>query len=446
MGFKRNTGDWLTPFLMGLGSSLQLMGSSLSFTELFVFGATPFLMMRELPYLRRNGVMPFFWLSVAVVIGGAMSCVANHSTMYAVIRGMAVVCLLPCTIVVCHWMLRRNMNGFKWWLVGAMLSSFLCTFVFQRSVELTGLAGGVADKHAAEAIMSGPIYWIGRLGQLLNVPAKGWYLQCPMVYCIGAPIFMVGFAMLTSSSGRSAALGALASAVLILLGGKRRRTMRRIGRYFWTLALVAIVGAFVAKNVYRHAAINGWLGENALKKYEEQTKGKTGMMALLLGGRFESFAGLIACVDKPILGFGPWAMDYGGYTGEFLAKYADYEDVRRYYEGMAEDPGAVGMIPCHSYITMFWLWYGIFGLVFWFYVLYVLVRYLRQDCWAVPQWYMWLAASIPSFCWGVFFSPWADRIGGIMFVVACLMVRAVRRGRQQLPLEMLREIRKVEEK
>jgi hypothetical protein len=104
------------------------------------------------------------------------------------------------------------------------------------------------------------------------------------------------------------------------------------------------------------------------------------------------------------------------------------------------------MIPCHAYITEFWCWYGIFGLLFWLYVIFVFIRYLRQDCWAVPQWFMWIAASIPGYLWGVFFSPWSDRIGGIVFIVACLMARAVRMGAQQLPDYMEEEIFKVETK
>ena len=430
-------------FLFGLGSQFQLWGVSLSFTELFVFAAAPILFIGELPHMRRNGMMRFFWLSVAVMIGGGIACLANRTPFYFAIRGMAVVCLLPCTIVVSHWMLRRNMNGFKWWLIGAALSSVLCTFVFQRSVEVSMLAGGVADKHAADAIMSGPIYWIDRLNALLNSLAKGWYLQCPTVYCIGAPLFMAAFSILTSVSGRSAALGALASAALVLLGGKKQKTMRRIGRWFWGLLIAAIIGAFVAKNVYAYAATHNLLGDAAWDKYEKQTKGNKSMMALLLGGRMESFCGLIACVDKPIVGFGPWAIDCGGYRNEFLSKYATAEDYDRFIQGeIGSASGRERLIPCHAYITEFWLWYGICGLLFWLYVLFVFVRYLRQDCWAVPQWYMWIAASIPGFCWGIFFSPWSDRVGGILFVVACLMARAVRKGRQLLPVEMIVEIEK----
>ena len=201
--------------------------------------------------------------------------------------------------------------------------------------------------------------------------------------------------------------------------------------------------------LYRVSATQGWLGEDALKKYEQQSRGETGIMSLLLGGRMESFCGLIACVDKPIVGFGPWAMDNDGYTGEFLEKYGTYEDASNYYEHMEWNLAhgrTQHMIPCHAYITEFWCWYGIFGLLFWIYVIFVLIRYLRRDCWAIPQWFMWIAASIPGYFWGIFFSPWSDRVGGVVFVVACLMARAVRMGAQWLPDYMEEEIMKVESK
>jgi hypothetical protein len=443
---RKHTLSW---FLFGLGSQLQIV-SSLSFTELFVYAAAPFIFLKEKDYMRRNGLMPFFWLSIAVVVGCIIACIENDTYAAFVLRGMAVTSLLPCTIVVGHWMLRRDMGGFKWFLIGTAISSVLCTFVFQKSVEITSLAGGVAGESAVDAIISGPIYWIGRLNAMLGAIPKGWYLQCPTFLSIGIPLFMAGFSILTTASGRSAALGAIGTVGILLIGGKKRETIRRrfCNKFgFW--CCVAIVGIFCVHTLYRVSATQGLLGEEALKKYENQTKGNTSIAALLLGGRMESFCGLIACVDKPFIGFGPWAIDESGYTDEFLNKYGkieDYENYIRSEQYKMLNGGIKRLIPCHAYITEFWLWYGIFGLLFWLYVIFVLLRYLKHDCWAVPQWYMWIAASIPGYFWGIFFSPWSDRVGGIVFVVACLMARAVRMGAQQLPDYMEEEIFKVESK
>lgn len=443
---KKHTLAW---FLFGLGTQLQII-ASLSFTELFVFAAAPFIFLKEKDYMRRNGMMTFFYLSLLVVVGCVVACIANHSAPIFVLRGMAVTCLLPCTIIVGHWMLRRDMGGFKWMLIGVALSSILCTFIFQKHGEVAQLAGGVSGSDATEAIMSGPIYWISRLGNMLNAIPKGWYLQCPTIVSIGVPLFMVGFSMLTTASGRSAALGAIGTAALILIAGKRRETIRRrLCSKFGLWCCIAVVGIFSMHTLYRVAATQGWLGEEALLKYEQQTQGDTSIKQLLLGGRMESFCGLIACVDKPIVGFGPWAEDIEGYTGEFLSKYGTYEDYEQYVktrEWNLLKGNTSHMIPVHAYITEFWLWYGVLGLVFWMYIIFVLLRYLRQDCWAVPQWFMWIAASIPGYFWGIFFSPWSDRVGGIVFVVACLMARAVRIGAQAMPDYMQEEILKVESK
>ena len=443
---KKHTLAW---FLFGLGSQLQII-ASLSFTELFVFAAAPFIFLREKDYMKRNGIMSFFWLSMLVVVGCVVACVVNHTGPIFVLRGMAVTCLLPCTVVVGHWMLRRDMGGFKWMLIGTAISSVLCTFVFQKSVEISGLAGGVSGESAVDAIMSGPIYWINRLNAMLSAIPKGWYLQCPIIISAAVPVFMAGFSMLTTTSGRSATLSAVGTVGLILIAGKKRETIRRrLCNKFGLWCCIAIVGIFCMKTLYQVAATQGWLGEDALKKYEQQTQGDTSIMALLLGGRMESFCGLIACVDRPIVGFGPWPIDNNGYIGEFLDKYGTYEDSLNYYKSVERNLAngfTQHMIPCHAYITEFWCWHGIFGLMFWIYIIFVLIRYLRQDCWVVPQWFMWIAASMPSYIWGIFFSPWADRVGGIVFVVACLMARAVRMGAQRLPNYMEEEIIKVEVK
>ena len=193
---------------------------------------------------------------------------------------------------------------------------------------------------------------------------------------------------------------------------------------------------------YQTAASSGLLGEGARVKYERQTRGDKSLKALLLGGRMESFCGLIACVDKPIIGFGPWAMDNGNYVSEFLDKYGKQDDYMAHLKRMSQ--GVRGMIPCHAYLTQFWCWYGIMGLIFWFYVIFVLVRYLKQDCYAVPQLFMWLAAGVPSYLWDIFFNPFAARVPAMMFVVAVLMVRAVRKGQISLPYTMQEEIIKSE--
>ena len=429
---------WL---ILGLGSQLQIV-ASLSITECIVLFSAPFIFLKSYAQMKKDGVMPFFWMSILVIVGCVIGCVANHSHPMAVLRGMATTCLISCSIIFSHWIIRNDPSGFKWMFLGGALSGVVSTFVFQNAVEMAQFGGDV------DLIMSGPLFWIKRLGAFVMLPTKGWYVHMPMSVNLVAPLFMAVFAMFTSQSGRSSALASFAFVAIVLVGGRSRRTMMRISKNFWLLCCIGIVGIFVAYTVYKTAATKGWLGEAARTKYELQSRGEDSIGRLILGGRAEAFVGLLACRDKPIVGWGPWAVDTKGYFEEFMSKYGTLEDVielqksqqRMAMMGILDNR----MIKCHAYITEFWVWYGIFGLMFWIYAMFVLVRYLRQDCYVVPQWFAWLACAIPGMFWGIFFSPFQDRFGVPMFLVACLMVRAVRKGVFQLPVEMVAEIEKSE--
>lgn len=434
---KRLTALW---FVMGLGTSLQIV-ASLSISELIVLISFPFLLFREVPYMRRDGVMPLFYLSLLVIVGCLVACLVNHTHPQFVLRGLATCFLVSGVIVFSHWIIRRDPNGFKWYFLGAALSTVVCIFVFRRSTELSMYGDSVAE------IMSGPLFWTERISAFALVPVKGWYLHVPTTLSAIIPVALAAFALLSSSSGRAASLAAVGFAVLVFIGGRRVRTMMRISRHFWFLITCAVVAIMIMQGLYRISASQGWLGEKAQTKYEHQTQGEKGVMRLLLGGRADAFIGLLAARDKPIVGWGPWAQDDGGrYRKEFLAKYGtleDYEEFLKYESG-----GYLGMrlnlISCHSHITEFWVWYGIFGLMFILYILYVLIRFLKDDVYAVPQWFAWLAGGLPSIIWHIFFSPFAHRVAFPMMIVACLMARAVRKGRFQLPPEMIKEIEEVE--
>ena len=438
---KKNVALW---FIIGLGSQLQIVGS-LSISEAIVLAVGPFVLVLSYSSMVKDGVILYFWLSVALVAGCVVSCIANGPLAPILItRGLAMTSIMALSVPFAYWMIRKDPENFKWMIIGNAISSIVCIFVFQKSVEVAINARGLSGQAAVEGIMSGPLFWIQRIGVFLNAPASGWYMKVPLAYSILAPLFMAGFSLLTSTSGRAAALGALGSAALCFIGGKKRSTMMKINRRFGMYAVVAVLLVFAANVSYRMAATTGLLGEKSLAKFEQQTKQGSGILKLLLSGRAESFAGLLACLDKPIVGWGPWAMDTKGYWLEFLHRYGDPDDYKVYYE--SEMLHGSGMIPCHSHITECWLWYGIFGLILWLYVLYVFVRFLKQDCAAVPQWFFWVACSIPGMAWHIFFSPLGSRLTVPFIVVACLMERAARKGTFKLPASMELEIWEAEQK
>ena len=425
-------------FLLGLGLRLQVI-SSLSISEIIILIGAPYLFFKNNHYMKRDGVVPLFALSLLVILGCIIGSIANRTPAEYVLRGLAVTCIVSCAIIVSHWLLRNDPSGFKWFVLGVPISAIISTFYFKSSVEVASLGD------AADQIMSGPIFWISRLNPLLLAPIKGWYLSMPLLFSFLMPLGVAVFSIMVSVSGRSAALAAIGFAVLVLIGGKTRRSISRISRHFGLFCLCGVLIIALVYIGYKFSASQGWLGEDARKKYESQTYGgQGGIGRLLLGGRGESFIGLLACRDKPIIGWGPWAKDENGYTEEFVRRYGTWEDFEtlvRLNDWRLKNGVTVRLLPCHSYITEFWAWYGIFGLAFWLYVIYVLLRYLKQDVASVPQWFAWLACAIPGMTWGIFFSPFSDRVGVVIFVVACIMARSVRRGTLLLPNDMNDEIR-----
>lgn len=436
----KSSGIW---FLLGIGYSLQCV-ASLSLTELFVIVASPLIFLREYHLLRRHGFMPLLLLSVLVFAGCIVSSIANQTPFYFALRGAATTALLPCSIVVSHWILNRDMSGFRWYLLGCAISQVLSIFVLQRSVELVSLAGGDAGADAVEGIMSGPLFWISRLAPFALLIPRGWYLKCPLWLSASLPLGFAAFAMFTTVSGRSTALVTMLAAMFVILGGKTRKSISRIGKNFWIIGGLMAVCSLLLYVAYRYSASTGILGERHREKYEMQSKGSKNPLKLLLGGRMEAFGGLLACVDKPIVGFGPWAMDTKGYTEEFLTKYGEIEDYQRHIEtklfyaklGYSQ----LHLIHSHSYIVGFWLWFGIFGLFFWLYAVYILLRHIKSDCYAVPQMFMWVTAGLPSMLWAIVFSPFTERFGAMLMLSACLMIRAVRRNIKRMPLSMQIEI------
>ena len=438
---RKMTFVWL---LLGLGSKLQVI-ASLSIAEIAVLLFAPLIFLKNYRQMKRDGVMTFFVLSLLVILGCIVGSIANHTPREFVVRGLAVTVITSCAIVVSYWILRNDPGGFKWYILALPFSAILSTFVFRTAVETATLGDSVQD------IMSGPLFWISRVRPFVMAPIQGWYLHMPIWLSAIVPLGVAVFSMLITTSGRSAALSAMAFAALVIIGGKRRRTISRISRHFGSICLIGVALILLAYLMYKVSASKGWLGEASRIKYEMQTRGGSGGIGrLLLGGRGDSFIGLLACRDKPIVGWGPWPTDQNNYTEEFLERFGTEEDVLSLIENydrrnQMKTRGRYGL-SCHAYITEFWAWYGIFGLIFILYATFVLIRFLRRDVAAIPQWHGWITCAIPGVFWAIFFSPYANRVEFPMFITACLMARAVRLGCFRLPLHMINEIENGERK
>ncbi len=436
-------------FLIGLFSQTEIrLVGNICISEVPIFLYAPILFIRDYRTLKNGGVLFFLGLVFSAMIGCAISSCLNSTPMAFFARGFASVYAIFAHTVVLYHLLSRNLKGLRWLLIGIAISSILCIFVFQQGRLMDGsLKGQGIGETSQDAVVNGALFWVGRVGQWALLPIKGWYLNIPLMYSVVVPISYALFCVFVTDSGRSAAMTTLMGAIFIMIVGKSHRKMRKIGRHFLSVLLIMGITGAVAKYGYSYFAKRGTLGEKQQSKYYAQTETGTGVMSFLRSGRAEFFIGLDAVLDKPIVGFGPWANDKGGYIDAYMSKHASVEDMTQYLRVRAEQIKmgfTERLLPSHSMLIGFWLWYGLPGAVLWVYVLYLLFTVMRKYLWAVPQLFGFLMLGIPSFIWHIFFSPFGARMERTLFIVIVLIVRAVGRGAIRPSEEMILEIRKHE--
>lgn len=422
-----SSASWLL-FLIGLFSQTHIhVVGSIGISELIVFLIAPFVYATHYAIFKQEKVTTVLHLLLLAMVGCLVSSWYNGTYFASAIRGFASPYGFFAGVVVFYALLRRNPMSFKWFLLGVAISLVICTFYFQQAVEVYKAEGAGAGGELSEKIMEGPIYWIGRLMGFVMWPIRGMYLKCPQTYSVLATLAFGVWSIVSSVSGRSAALITLMSSALIMIGGKTRQSIARVQRSFFLLLIGGVILVFAFKSIYSAAANSGALGETARTKLEAQTRGKKDILSLVMGGRLPVFIGAYACLQKPIVGYGPWAIDEEGITGEFMRKYGNAEDYEQMVGG-EEYSRRMGitirrLLPAHSVIIGWWLWYGILGLPIWIYILYLIYDTFRNRLAAFPEFFGLFATMLPDCLWNMCFSPFAGRLNWAFIITMMLLNR-----------------------
>ena len=432
-------------FLIGLGSQTQIYFiGSIGISELILFLIGPILFFLDYHQLKGDGFMPFIWLSILTCLGCVLSGTINHTDGVFLLKGLAAPYSVFVATVVIHRILRRDFSALKWFILGTFLSGIISIFVFQQATYV--VRGGVflEGSEATNAVMSNPLFWSSKIAMLLSLPISMGYLSTPYSYSAIMPFIMALIRILFSdSSGRAAALVSCLAGFYIAIAGKSVRRMRQIGRNFIFVVMLLVVFLMVGKQVYVYAAANNYLGEKAREKYYKQTQGSSSALKIIMGGRIEFFTAIRACFDKPIIGFGPKPLDEKGYYEDMLRSYGNPDDYDAYTQSRIAQ-AKVGItahfIPAHSYLASFWLQYGIIGLFFWLYVLWMFLKFFTKYSYGIPQWYGYCTLAIAGFLWDIFFSPFSGRIATAVLMSCILFARAVIWGRVSLPWELQDEV------
>lgn len=417
-------------FLIGLLSMVRVhLIGMIGISEILICVCAPVFYLKDYALLRRSGFSTMMNLMLLCCAGCLVASLYNNTPFAIFLRGLAAPIVLFSSFVFCFHYLRTNLNNLKWLAIGVSLSTALSLLINGANAE-DGAVVGVGDANYVRTILFSP---------LITIPVILFYRKMPAG--VSALILTFGgmFKILTSSSGRSSSLVMFAAALLVYYGGRSIRQMGNVRRYFVRFLIVGCIGLFVAKTAYTYSAAHGLLGESAREKYMAQTGGKGGFLNILIGGRIEAVVCIYAALDRPILGFGPWAADTFGYAREVQQKYGLYDydaEVKRllYLQqtGGRED---FSPIPFHSHIFGNWVWYGVFGLLMWAYVVYLIFKFYRKAPDAIPQWWPIFAIFLPRLLWDIFFSPFGLRVGTGMIV--CAMLLAIGIGGGRIPLDRL---------
>ena len=235
----------------------------------------------------------------------------------------------------------------------------------------------------------------------------------------------ISFILVLIYMGINFALDTRSLGLIILFAG----VIYILGEYFWkskfkTLAIFMSVLFFVPTlyNLYVSEARNGAFGITVQQKYILQSQNTNN---LLYGGRTDVFIGLSQVRKSPILGQGSYAKISESNRPEIIAELVAtnpnlYPLLSTYREG--------DMIPIHSILLQFWVWYGLLGAFPWLWFLYTMVRVLKRDLKSTQGISLVTSYLIALTTWDIFFSPFGSdrRFALPVFLIFMLRSRNVK--------------------
>lgn len=414
-------------FLMGLFSQTQIrLVAFMDITEAFCYIAGPIFFMMDLNTLRKHGFGSFLMAWSLCVVGCIVASLANHSELPVFLRGIGAPVAVFCLACTFHHFLQKDFLSFKWFFLGAAISSVVSIFVFQRGTSRMVGGEDLAGDLAVQATVGYSLFWLSQCQTWLQLPIQFNWLKTPKAYAVVVSIFIGIFAIMNAGNRSMFAVSFL-TLLLVCVGGKTSRAQAFFRKHFLGFLILGLAVFPVFMYGYKSMAKAGYLGEASQKKYLAQTRQGSSLMDMLRSGRSGFFIGIEAALDKPIVGFGPWARDEAGYQIDYVQRHGAEEDIKYYMERVKE--GRIGLIPAHSFLIGFWVWYGILGLVCMLYMGRLYMTTLCKRLHVIPELYGYFAFALPSVLWAWLFSPFGRRTGATFLMVMCLFARAVMQGK-----------------
>ena len=159
-------------FLIGLFSMTQVrIIGAIGLSEIPIFLCAPFLFLADFNILRRQGFMPLLSLILLTCLGCIVSSLHNHTYYVNAIKGFATPYSMFAVTVVLNHLLKDNLDGMKWLLVGSAFTLILNVFILPMDAEVQAFAEGATGFAAGKIIAeSSTIFWISRIRPLITLP------------------------------------------------------------------------------------------------------------------------------------------------------------------------------------------------------------------------------------------------------------------------------------
>lgn len=310
-------------------------------------------------------------------------------------------------LVMGEWLCRKTPYALPLFLSGVAISSVISLYYFQNGALL------------AQAVMRG--FSAGSAGMtefLTEKQVKPLYASCifmtiimgaryfkliPWFLCI-ILTFFIGVYMLIAGGARSVFLIYAGTAFIMFLYVYSHKTLRWMFEHKLRTIFLVCVAAVLINGLYTIVARNGLLGEEGYRHYEDKVAGEISF----LDDRADILINWPFLWRSPIIGAGSEFRDQWGYVNQ--SKYVVHEIAGQYIDHQT--------FFGHSCIVGAWTSNGLFGLIFWLYVLYLIFDFLGKRVFVFGDLGPFVVFSMVSLCWAILFSPYGGFRGKAMFCAA----------------------------
>ncbi|CAA6826048.1 MAG: Unknown protein [uncultured Sulfurovum sp.] len=375
----------------------------LMFSDILVLILTPILLFnksfnKKQPYLKPIMLFLLLWFFSAIV-----SDIVNETSLINFLRGISSILFFAMHIFVIFVLVNMKRDRLTTLILGVSIS-FILLLVFGG--EVYSLDDGKNTPWKMGVGFGVTIIFV----MLLSRWIKNKRLLAKILL-FSSPIHLF-------LNARSLFLTVVLSSIITAFHLKIYSKGKKLFILLSTLFFILIV-APMAINYYGNLTQEGFFGKQAQEKYIMQTGG--GKINILLAGRSETLISLTAISDSIIFGHGSWAT-----SKEYFIMYLSMlEKMGKHINWNSELDKDKYLIPAHSMLLAAWVWYGITGSLFWFYILYLSLKVLSIGIAGRKPIQVRDMLIVVALIWDIFFSPFGQArrcIEAVYIIVVCMIL------------------------